>query len=37
MLIISRQYKLNLMADFMPMKFENLKLKQSQKANQLGV
>ena len=34
--LISRQYKLNLMADFMRMKYENPKLKQSQVANQLG-
>ena len=33
---ISRQYKLNLMADFMPIKYENPKLKQSETANQLG-
>ena len=32
----STQYKLNLMADFMRMKYENLNLKQSQIANQLG-
>ena len=35
--LISRQYKLNLMADFMRMKYENPKLKQSEIANQLGV
>ena len=34
--LISRQYKLNLMADFMRIKFENPKLKQSEIANQLG-
>ena len=34
--LISRQYKLNLMADFMRMKNENPKLNQSQIANQLG-
>ena len=33
---MSRQYKLNLMADFIRMKYEKLKLKQSQTANQLG-
>ena len=33
--LISRQYKLNLMADFMRMKNESPKLKQSQIANQL--
>ena len=27
--LISRQYKLNLIADFMQMKFENRKMKQS--------
>ena len=34
--LISRQYKLNLMADFMRMKYENLKVKQSEMANHLG-
>ena len=34
--LISRQYKLHLMADFMRVKYENPKLKQSQIANQLG-
>ena len=34
--LISRQYNLNLMADFRRMKYENTKLKQSQIANQLG-
>ena len=34
--LISRQYKLNLMAKFMQIKFENPKLKQSEKADQLG-
>ena len=29
--LISRQYKLNLMADFMRINFENQKLKQSEK------
>ena len=33
----SRQYKLNLMADFLGVKYENLKLKQSEIANQLGL
>ena len=35
--LISRQYKLNLMADFMRLKYENPKLKQSEIANQLGL
>ena len=35
--LISRQYKLNLMADFMWVKYENPKMKQSQIANQLGL
>ena len=35
--LISRQYKLNLMADFMRGKYENLKMKQSEIANQLGL
>ena len=35
--LISRQYKLNLMADFMKVKYENPKLKQSQTADQLGL
>ena len=34
--LISRQYILNLMADFMRMKYENLKLKQSEIAKLLG-
>ena len=34
--LISRQYKLNLMADFMKVKCENPKLKQSEIANHLG-
>ena len=34
--LISRQNKLNLMADFMLKKYENPKLKQSETANQLG-
>ena len=34
---ISRQYKLNLMADFMRVKYENPKMKQSENANQLGM
>ena len=33
--LISRQCKLNLMADFMRVKYKNPKLKQSQTANQL--
>ena len=35
--LISRQYKLNLMADFMKVKYESPKLKQSEIANQLGI
>ena len=34
--LISRQYKLNLKADFMRLKYEMPKIKQSQLANQLG-
>ena len=34
--LISRQYKLNLMADFMQIKYENPKFKQSEIANRLG-
>ena len=34
--LISRQYKLNLMADFLQIKFENPKLKRFEKTNQLG-
>ena len=34
--LISRQNTLNLMAEFMRIKYENPKLKQSKKANQLG-
>ena len=34
--LISRQYKLNLMAKFMQIKFENPKLKQFEIAYQLG-
>ena len=33
--LLSRQYKLNLMADFMRVKIENPKMRQSQIANQL--
>ena len=33
--LISRQYKLNLMADFMRVKYENPKMKQSEITNQL--
>ena len=33
--LISRHYKLNLMADFMRLKYENPKMKQSEVANQL--
>ena len=35
--LISRQYKLNLMADFMKVKYENQRLRQSEIANQLGI
>ena len=35
--LISRQYKLNLMADFMRSKYENPRMKQSEIANQLGL
>ena len=35
--LISRHYKLNLMADFMRVKYENPKMKQSEIANQLGI
>ena len=35
--LITRQYKLNLMADFMRVKYENPKMKQSQIANQMGL
>ena len=35
--LISRQYKLNPMADFMRVKYENPKMKQSEIANQLGM
>ena len=34
--LISRQYKLNLMADFMRLKYENSRMKQCEIANQLG-
>ena len=34
--LISRQYKLSLIADFLKLKCENPKLKQSEIANQLG-
>ena len=34
--LITRQYKLNLMADFMWVKYKNPKLKQPEIANQLG-
>ena len=33
----SRQYKLKLMADFMRLKYENPRMKQSQIANQIGL
>ena len=35
--LISRQYKLNLMADFVRVKYENPKLEQSEIANQIGL
>ena len=35
--LISRQYKLNLMADFMKLKYENSRMRQSEIANQLGM
>ena len=35
--LISIQYKINLMADFMRLKYENPRMKQSQKANQIGL
>ena len=35
--LISRQYKLNLMADFLRVKYENPRMKQSEIANQLGM
>ena len=35
--LISRQYKLNLMADFMRLKYENPTMKHSQIANQIGL
>ena len=35
--LISRQYLLNLMADFMRVKYENPRMRQSEIANQLGV
>ena len=35
--LIYRQYKLNLMADFMRLKYENPKMKQSEIADQLGL
>ena len=36
-ILISRQYKLNLMADFMGVKNENHKIKQNEIANKLGL
>ena len=35
--LISRQYKLNLMADFMWVKYEKPKMKQSEIANRIGL
>ena len=35
--LISRQYILNLMADFMKLKYENPRMRQSEIANQLGM
>ena len=36
-ILISRQYKLNLMVDFMRVNYENPKMKHSEIANQLGL
>ena len=35
--LIARQYKLNLMADFLRVKYENPRMKQCEIANQLGM
>ena len=35
--LISRQYKLNMMADFLRVRYENPKMKQSQLANQISL
>ena len=35
--LITRQYKLNLMVDFMRIKYENPRIKQTQIANQIGL
>ena len=35
--LLSRQYKLNLMADFMRLKYENPRMKQSQLANRIDL
>ena len=35
--LISRQYKLNLMADYLRLNYEKSKMKQSQIANQIGL
>ena len=35
--LISRQYKLNLMADFMKVKYENPRMKESEIANQISL
>ena len=35
--LISRQFKLNLMADFMRLKYKNPRMKQSQIANHIGL
>ena len=35
--LIARQYKLNLMADFMKLKYKNPRMKQSEIANQIGL
>ena len=35
--LISRQNKLNLMADFMRLKYETPRMKQAQLANQIGL
>ena len=34
--LISRHYNINLMADFMIVKYENPRMKQSEIANQIG-
>ena len=34
--LISRQYKLNVVTDFMRLKYKNTRMQQSEMANQLG-